>query len=377
MEEGGLWPLLSQADIAVGRLDGAVKVVPDPDFFVAMYVRREAVLSAQIEGTQSTLEDLLEAELEPARRRADSDVVDIVNYVNAMRHGLARLDELPLSLRLIKEIHALLLEGARGAQATPGELRKTQNWIGAAGAPLSRATFVPPPPSEMRDAMSALELFLHREPKPPALVLAGLVHAQFETIHPFLDGNGRLGRLLVTFLLVHEGVLRQPLLYLSYFLKLHRAEYYDRLMAIRISGDWEGWMRFFLRGVKETADEATLTAVRIFELRERHRAVVLEEIGANGLNLLSVLFRQPLVNVNLVSERLAISFPTANRLLTKMEALELVREVTGRKRDRAFRYEPYVALFEDAPVPLEEAPEAVTESQPSLDEPGRSGTHER
>lgn len=358
---GDLAVLLSKADVALGRLDGAVKVIPDPDFFVAMYVRREAVLSAQIEGTQSTLEDLLEVELEP-RRQVDSDVGDIVNYVAAMRLGIERLATLPLSIRLIKEIHERLLTDGRGARATPGEFRSSQNWIGPAGADLSQATFVPPPPHEMKEAMSDLEKFLHEEPQPPVLLLAGLVHAQFETIHPFLDGNGRLGRLLITFLLVREGILREPLLYLSYFFKLHRAEYYDRLMAIRLSGDWEGWMRFFLRGVCTTAEEATSTAERIFELRERHRAVVMEEAGPNGLKLLSLLFQRPLVNVKLVETELAVTFPTANRLVAKFEEMQLLREVTGQRRSRMFRYEPYMRLFDDAPVGDQGRPPEVTET---------------
>jgi len=344
--------LLSRADIALGRLDGIITVVPDPNFFIAMYVRREAVLSSQIEGTQSTLEDLLEVELEPDTGNS-SDVGDIVNYVAAMNYGLTRLNELPLSLRLIREIHDELLRGGRGAQATPGEFRTTQNWIGPSGATLDRATFVPPPVPDMREALSDFEHYLHSNGTTPVIIKAGLAHAQFETIHPFLDGNGRVGRLLITFLLVHGEVLRAPLLYLSYFFKLHRAEYYDRLMAVRLSGDWEGWLRFFLRGVAETADEATTTAERIFELRERHRTLVMEELGANGLRLLSTLFQRPLVNVNYVVGQLEVAFPTANRLVGRFEELGLLREVTGQRRGRLFRYDPYLRLF-DEPTPVEE-----------------------
>lgn len=346
--DGETLALLSAADQALGRLDGVVKVIPDPDFFVAMYVRREAVLSSQIEGTQSTLEDLLEVELEPAGPRRDTDVVDIVNYVAAMNYGLERLDELPMSLRLIREIHHVLMRDGRGAHATPGEFRRTQNWIGPAGAGLSAATFVPPPPHEMHAALGAFESFLHSESAMPLLLQAGLAHAQFETIHPFLDGNGRLGRLLITFMLVHAGVLGRPLLYLSYYIKLHRAEYYDRLMAVRLRGDWEGWLRFFLAGVAQTADEAADTAERIFDLRERHRALVIEKVGANGLKLLAALFQRPLVNVGYVSEAIDVGFPTANRLVTRFEDLGLLREVTGRRRSRLFRYEPYLAMFDAA-----------------------------
>ncbi|HEY7934200.1 MAG TPA: Fic/DOC family N-terminal domain-containing protein, partial [Solirubrobacteraceae bacterium] len=327
-------------------LDGVVKVIPDPEFFIAMYVRREAVLSSQIEGTQSTLEDLLEVELEPGAQDR-GDVGEIVNYVAAMTNGLVRLRELPLSLRLIGEIHAELLRGRRGEHATPGEFRRTQNWIGPKGASLKEATFIPPPVPEMKKALYALEQFFYVEPAPPLLILAGLTHAQFESIHPYLDGNGRVGRLLITFMLVHSGALRAPLLYLSYYLKLHRAEYYDRLIAIRTDGDWEGWLRFFMRGVAETATEAADTAERIFELRENHRTLALAETGANGLKLLSLLFQRPLVNVNLVTRELDVAFPTANRLVARFEELGLLTETTGQRRSRVFRYEPYVRLFDE------------------------------
>lgn len=359
-----LLALLSKADIGLGRLDGVVKVIPDPDFFVGMYVRREAVLSSQIEGTQSTLEDLLEVELEPNARSRHGDVGDIVNYIAAMDHGLQRLNALPLSLRLIREIHAQLLRDGRGAQATPGEFRTTQNWIGPAGASLQQATFVPPSVPEMRQALNDFEFFLHAEDAGPLLVQVGLAHAQFETIHPFLNGNGRVGRLLITFLLVHGAILRAPLLYLSYYFKLHRAEYYDRLMAVRLRGDWEGWLRFFLRGVAETAEEATNTAERIFALREQNRAQVMEETGTNGLRLLSELFRRPLVNVNLVARVVDVSFPTANRLVGRFEELGILKEVTGQRRSRMFRYDPYLRLFDDPVAAADQAPTEVTEAQP-------------
>jgi Fic family protein len=340
---------LSKATLAIGRLDGVIDVVPDPDFFVAMYVRREAVLSSQIEGTQSTLEDLLEVELEPTAARGQSDVGEIVNYVRAMKHGLGRLDEFPLSLRLIREIHGELLLDGRGSKRTPGEFRATQNWIGPPGASLSQASYVPPPSHEMIQALSDFEGFLRTDADDP-LIQAGLAHAQFETIHPFLDGNGRVGRLLITLLLVHEGVLRQPLLYLSHYFKLHRAEYYDRLMAVRMRGDWEGWMRFFLTGVTNTAEEAKRIAQRIFSMREEHRSLVMASTGPNGLRLLSELFRQPLINVKAASRALDVTFPTANRLVGRFEELDLLREVTGQQRARMFRYQPYLDLFEDPAV---------------------------
>lgn len=344
-----LLKLLEEAVGELGRLDGVAKVIPDPDFFVSMYVRREAVLSSQIEGTESTLEDLLELELESDRRDPFSDAYEIVNYVHAMNFGLERIQTLPLSLRLIREIHKELLRGGRGSKATPGEFRRTQNWIGPEGATLKQATFVPPPVSDMKRALHDFENYLHADGSYSPLLDLGLAHAQFETIHPFLDGNGRVGRLLNIFLLVHQGILREPLLYLSYFFKLHRTEYYDRLMAVRLAGDWEGWMRFFLRGVVQTAKESTETAERLFELRESHRSLILDKgLGQNGLLLLSSLFQRPLVNINVVATQLGTTFPTASRLVSAFEELGLLKEITGQKRSRLFRYEPYVALFDDA-----------------------------
>ena len=362
----GLQALLSRADQAVGRLDGVIQTVPNPDFFVYMYIRREAVLSSQIEGTQSTLEDLLAVELEPrpAWRRLPEDVDEVVRYVQAMNYGLNRLSDLPLSLRLIREIHRELLSGGRGSHRLPGEFRTTQNWIGPEKATLAEATFVPPPEHEMKEALHNFERFLH-EDELPELVHAGLAHAQFETIHPFLDGNGRVGRLLITFLLVFGGVLHRPLLYLSVYLKRNRAEYYDRLMAIRNSGDWESWLRFFLTGVAQTAEEATATARAILDLREEHRHRVQEQTaGVNGLRLLDLLFERPLVHVNLVKDSLGISFVTANRLVEQLESLDVLDEITGRKRDRIFSYTPYVALFQDEPPGAQEGDIQETEADP-------------
>jgi Fic family protein len=359
-----LQALLSRADQAVGRLDGVIQTVPNPDFFVYMYIRREAVLSSQIEGTQSTLEDLLAVELEPrpAWRRLPQDVDEVVRYVHAMNYGLNRLSDLPLSLRLIREIHRELLSDGRGSHRLPGEFRESQNWIGPENASLAEATFVPPPVYEMSQALDNFERFLHQD-ELPALIHAGLAHAQFETIHPFLDGNGRVGRLLITFLLVFRGVLHRPLLYLSVYLKRNRAEYYDRLMAIRNSGDWESWLRFFLTGVAQTAEEATATARAILELREEHRHRIQEQTaGVNSLRLLDLLFARPLVHVNLVKDSLGIAFVTANKLVEQLEGLGVVEEITGRKRDRIFSYTPYVALFQDEPPGAEEGDVQETET---------------
>jgi len=320
--------LLSKADVALGRLDGTIQTVPNPDLFVAMYVRREAVLSSQIEGTQSTLEDLLAIELEPSAPRLPSDVEEVVNYVHAMNYGLDRLATLPLSKRLIREIHAELLRSGRGADSRAGKFRNSQNWIGPENTPIQRATFVPPPVPQMHAALDDLERFLNDDHHLPALVHVGLAHAQFVTIHPFLDGNGRVGRLLITFML----------------------EYYDRLTAVRRQGDWEGWLRFFLRGVAEVAEEATSTARSILSLREANRELIQDHVGVNGLRLLDLLFERPLVNVNLIKDQLGVAFATANSLVAQFATAGLLVEITGGKRGRIFSYEPYLSLWRDEPL---------------------------
>jgi Fic family protein len=357
--------LLSEADQALGRVDGVTHTIPDPDFFVAMYVLQESVLSSQIEGTLSTIDDALLFELQPNRPALPKDVAEVVNHVSAMNYGLERLATLPLSLRLMREIHAKLLEGVRGSERQPGEFRTSQNWIGAGRVPLSSATFIPPPPSFMMDALDNLERFLHEEREMPVLIHAGLAHAQFETIHPFLDGNGRVGRLLITFLLCHKGVLHRPLLYLSVFLKRYKAEYYDRLMAVREDGDWEGWLSFFLRGVRDTAHEATDKARAILQIRDEHRALIEQHsLGINGFRLLDLLFRRPVVNVKLVKERLGTSFATANHQIEQFEKLGLLQEITGQKRNRIFRYSPYLALFEEiVPSPEQDVPVQTTDAE--------------
>jgi Fic family protein len=341
-----LAPILSAADQGIGRLDGISRTLPNPDLFVAMYVRREAVLSSQIEGTQSSLDDVLAFELDAASTRLPLDVEEVFNHVAAMNYGLERLDTLPLSLRLIREIHERLLAGVRGADKSPGAFRRTQNWIGAPGASLQDASFVPPPPHEMLESLGDLERFLHEPGALPPLVHAGVAHAQFETIHPFLDGNGRVGRLLITFLLVHRGVIGRPLLYLSHYFRRHRIEYYDRLTSVRDNGDWEGWLTFFLQGVVATAGEATRTAVAILGMRQAHRDGV-AGLGVNALRLLDHLYDRPLVNVGSVAASLGVSWPTAGKLITQLEARGLLQEITGQRRNRVFRYGPYLALFQD------------------------------
>ena len=337
---------LSAADVALGRLDGVAQTLPDPDIFVAMYVRREAVLSSQIEGTQSTLDDVLEFQLDPEGREFPQDVAEVVNYVHAMNYGLDRLTSLPLSKRLIREIHRELMFDVRGAEKGPGEFRASQNWIGPSNTPLSRATFVPPPVYDMHAALDNLEEALHHDLGLPVLVHCALVHAQFETIHPFLDGNGRVGRLLITFLLVHRGMLHRPLLYLSHYLKQNRAEYYDRLMAVRNSGDWESWLLFFLKGVAQTATEATVTARAIIDLRQRHQRLVEEgRLGVKGLKLLDLLYEWPLLNVNFAKGHLTVAYGTANHLIDEFQRLGILEEVTGGQRNRRFRYTRYLNLF--------------------------------
>lgn len=342
--------LLSDADRSLGRLDGIGSVLPNPDLFVAMYVRQEAVLSSQIEGTQSTLEDVLQFEVDAKGLELPKDIDEVVNYVRAMNYGIRRLDELPLSLRLLREIHAELLKDVRGAHRDPGEFRRSQNWIGPAGADLNSATFVPPPVPEMHQALDKFEKFLHDDSL-PVLIQCGLAHAQFETIHPFLDGNGRVGRLLITFLLCHREVLHRPLLYLSHYLKTNRAEYYDRLMAIRNDGNWESWLKFFLRGVAEVSNEAIETSRKIFALRDEHREVINKNLGSSsgsGLRLLDYLYEQPIISVRMVERQIKTSFVTASKLVEQFVKIEILQETTGGLRNRRYEYLPYLAHFESS-----------------------------
>jgi Fic family protein len=349
---GELQRRLSDADRSLGRLDGSVGTLPNPDLFVYMYVRKEAVLSSQIEGTQSSLQDLLAAEAHILGDDRPRDVDEVVNYVRAMRHGLRRLAELPVSVRLIREIHAELLACVRGSRLAPGDLRTSQNWIGPAGCTLAEATFVPPPPAEVPATLGALETFLHTADDLPLLVKIGLAHAQFETIHPFLDGNGRIGRLLITFLLCERGVLHQPVLYLSHFFKRHRQEYYERLQAVRDAGDFEGWLGFFLRGVAEVSVEAALTARRILELREAHRRAITDQLGraaGNGHRVLDRLYEQPIVSAKDAQALLGTTFAGANQIVQRLVEIGILREITGQARNRRFRYDGYVRLFEEGP----------------------------
>ena len=345
-----LWTLVSRADRALARLDMTSEILPDPDLFVYMYVRKEAVLSSQIEGTQASLMDVLEFEAKAKEAGPGSDVTEVINYIDAMRHGLGLLDTLPVCLRLIKEIHERLMRGTRGHERLPGEFRRSQNWIGPQGCTLATARFVPPPPHEMQRALDDLERFIHDEAPMPPLVKLGLVHSQFETIHPFLDGNGRVGRLLITFLLCEKQILHQPLLYLSYYFKKNRAEYYDRLQAVRDRGDWEGWLTFFLTGVAEVSGEATEIARRIVKLRELTRILVTARMGkgaARGLMLLEALFRSPYVSSAGIANATGLSPSNASALAARFCDFRILEEATGQKRNRAFVFRDYLKMFEE------------------------------
>jgi Fic family protein len=348
-----LFTAMSKAELALGRLDGAAQILPNPDLFVLMYVTKEAVLSSQIEGTQASLVDVLQFEAAMEHGKPQ-DLEEVSNYVGAMNYGLRRLRDFPISLRLIREIHAELLSGARGSDRNPGEFRTSQNWIGPSGCTLNDAQFVPPPPHEMMAALDNLEKFLHAPLPMPQLMKAGIAHAQFETVHPFLDGNGRVGRLLITFLLCQHGILQYPLLYLSHYFKQHRSEYYGRLQSVRENGDWEGWLKFFLKGVDEVSQEAAATAKQIVRLREEHREIVQKALrrgAAKGLVLLETLYHLPIVSVRQAAAEVHLKFPAANDLVKQFVELGILTETSGRQRNRLFSYELYLALFKPGTEP--------------------------
>lgn len=345
--------LLERALLACGRLDAITALLPGPELFLYAYVRREAVLSSQIEGTQSSLSDLLLFELDGTHGVPFDDVTEVSNYVAALEHGLTRLREgFPLSNRLIREVHGRLLTSGRGAAQQPGEFRRSQNWIG--GTRPGNAQFVPPPPQDVEVCMGALERFLHDDTAPGALVKAALVHVQFETIHPFLDGNGRAGRLLIALILHHDGVLQQPLLYLSLYFKQHRADYYRLLDAVRQTGDWEAWLDFFLEGVDTTATGAVETAHRLLNLfdTDTRRVRALGRSTSNALHVLQALRQRPVADIHLVAERTGVSFSTAARGVEALADLGIVREITGKKRARVFAYSAYLDILNEGAEPL-------------------------
>jgi len=354
LDLSGLLQHLDRANQALGRLDGLTVLLPDVRFLLYLYVRKEALVSSQIEGTQSSFVDVLLFENKVPTAVPKEDVEEVSNYVAAMQHGLRRLQGgFPLSLRLVREIHAILLKGGRGANKTPGEFRRSQNWIG--GTRPGNATFVPPPPGEMIEALDRFERFLHDDKHGlPLLVEAGLVHVQFESIHPFLDGNGRLGRLLITLLLCAKGALKQPLLYLSLYFKKHRSQYYDHLQRVRTEGAWEDWLRFFLEGTALTAQEAADTATRILGLfsRDRQKIQKLGRSAPSALRLHEYMQTKPIANIAAAAKALKLSIPTVTVALNHLVRIGIVEEVTGKRRDRIFTYSRYFNIVSEGTEPL-------------------------
>jgi len=345
--------LVEKAMLALGRLDGLATVLPEPAIFIYSYVRKEAVLSSQIEGTQSSLSDLLLFEEEGLAGVPLDDVQEVSNYVAAMNYGLKRLKDLPLSFRLLKEIHKILLAKGRGNEKEPGEFRRSQNWVG--GSRPGNAIFVPPPPDQLGECLGALEKFLHNDPiKTPLLIKAALAHVQFETIHPFLDGNGRLGRLLITFLFCAEGALREPLLYLSLYFKQHRQQYYDLLQAVRLNGDWEAWLRFFLTGVEETANQAAKTARSLMQLAaaDEKRIQAIGKAAGSALRVHRLLQTQPITSVATASKGLNLSPPTITAALGHLQKLGIVTETTRRNYVRLYAYTEYLKILNEGTEPL-------------------------
>jgi len=344
---------LSRADLAIGRLAGEGRRLPNPHLLIRPFVRREAVLSSRIEGTQATLGELLAAEAGAAVERSPADLREVANYVVALEHGVARLSDLPLSLRLVKELHENLMRNVRGNTATPGEFRRSQNWIGPAGCTLTDATHVPPPADRLMECLGAWERFLHDHSLPP-LVHAALAHSQFEAIHPFLDGNGRVGRLMVTLLLCAEQVLREPMLYLSLFLKQQRARYYDLLESVRKDGDWEAWITFFCQGIATVAEGSVGTARRLLALAESDRER-LERLGrkaGSAAAVQHVLLRTPVCTIPRLAKRTGLTLPTIAKALDVLLDRRIVSETTGKKRNRVYRYDRYLDILSEGTAPL-------------------------
>lgn len=346
--EGEIQHLLTNANIAIGKMDTMGYLVPNLDHIIAMYVRKEALLSSQIEGTQASLADIFEYESQIPIKNIQ-DVEEVVNYIKALNHGMKRLSDFPMSIRLIKEIHEILLKDTRGKEKTPGEFRKSQNWIGSPGSTIANASFVPPPPQEAMDAMGELELFLYKSSELPLLINCALIHYQFETIHPFLDGNGRLGRLLITFYLYWKGALQYPLLYLSYYLKIHRQEYYDRLNLVRERGDYEQWIIFFLKGIIWTSESALQTIKNLLQLQEDHKKRLISKKLSTpyAIALLDCLFEKPHLTINNVADYLKISYQGAKVLVDQFVSTEILKEITGKRRDKRYSYWEYLAFLSE------------------------------
>ena len=338
---------LSQATLLLARLDGLAYGLPNIDMLITMYVKKEALLSAQIEGTQATLENVLEYEsgLVPPNME---DVSEVINYIKALNYGIKRLNEFPMSMRLIKAIHALLLDHTRGSEKTPGEYKKSQNWIGAPGSTLNTAAFVPPPPEEAAHAMSDLEKYMHEQSPYPDLIDCALIHYQFETIHPFLDGNGRAGRLLITLYLYWKGTIERPLLYMSYFLKKNKQEYFDRLTMTRTNGNYEQWVKFFLKGVIQTCESGIDTTKRILDLeRTYHEKLLTANTTTQSLTLFRHLFYKPIITTLDAKELLKISYPTASLIIKEFVSLGILKELGERKKNRFFIFAQYVEILSE------------------------------
>ncbi|MBI3897621.1 MAG: Fic family protein [Gammaproteobacteria bacterium] len=336
---------LSRADTALSELSGLGRFLPNPHLLIAPYIRREAVLSSRIEGTRATLSDILLDEVHAAIPHGDeADIREVRNYVTALEFGVKRLRKLPLSLRLVRELHDKLMKGVRGNSATPGEFRRSQNWIGPAGSTPVTATYVPPPPAHMQKTLAQWELSLHDRNKYPDLIQCALMHEQFEAIHPFLDGNGRIGRLLITLFLIERGRLTQPLLYLSAYIEAHHQDYYDLLQRVRTHCDWSGWLRFFLQGVTETATDALTRAANLMDLRDKYRRRLTGK--PNALVLLDTLFANPYTTAAMAQKILRVSNPTARQVIVALEKVGMLKEVSGRKWGQLYMARPILAVIE-------------------------------
>lgn len=350
--DNSLVSLISKADLALGTLSGLGENLPNPHLLIYPFIRREAVLSSRIEGTQSSLSDLLL--FEATKLEKQRDVKEVQSYVHAIEYGLKRLEELPLSLRLFRELHNILMEEVRGERATPGEFRQSQNWIGPPGCTLNEATFVPPPTPEMLDALDQLEKFLHADTDLPPLAELALIHYQFEAIHPFLDGNGRIGRLLITLFLCQQGILTKPLLYLSAFFERHRQEYYELLLGISQRGAWRRWIEFFLQAVVEQSNDAVRRARRLLGLHQSYYQTSLEKrLPPTAGQLIELIFMRPIINVSVVREFLRVTFPAAQKAINALEKEGILTEITGGKRNKAYTAEEILKILEED-MPLQQ-----------------------
>lgn len=342
--------LSCDAHRALGKLDGLARIIPNPEHFITMYVRKEALLSSQIEGTQASMVDLVISEVKGSGA-IRPDIREVMNYIRSLEYGLKRVRELPFSLRLLREIHEILLEGVRGSNRSRGQFRTIQNWVGPPGCRIEDADFIPPPVPEMNQALDNFERYYHEGIEEP-LIKCGLLHAQLETIHPFLDGNGRMGRLLITFFLREQNILERPLLYLSYYFKKYRLGYYDALMAIRTRGDWEGWLKFFLRGVIEVAEQAMSTAQRIIQLETADARKIIELTKSNNAILVhKFLLRQPVISIPAVQRELNVTYLTARNLVQRFEECGMLKEITGQRRDRLWVYDEYMKILAEGTSP--------------------------